>query len=358
MHWHGNPLFEDVSVFHSRDRDETHAWLRKVDFCIDYPARAEGPLNVRLNGIYMPGMYLGYAQYGSTVLVHASPARNDYWVQLPLRGHLEATIGRNRIDCNPDCAWIASPTRQDYYAMRSDAHSARIHLCLNKTAIARHLEMLLGDSLGAPLEFAPTMNLTTGYGNSFARFVLMVATDLDRAGSIYFVPATMIMLEQFIFTSLLMSHPHNYSAALRRLDKPITPRDVKRAIDYMQGHLGAPISLADIVRVSGVPGRTLFKHFNDYRGQSPMRYLRNARLDKARETLQHPDKATSVTEIAMQYGFAHMGRFSEQYRLRFGESPSETLSRGKIHSPSRALIHTASAFSDFRAEWWKGRHIE
>jgi AraC-like DNA-binding protein len=351
----GKPLLDDLSVFRSRDRDETQAWLQKVDFCVDYPARAERQLDVRLNGIYLPGMYLGYAQYGSAVLVRASPARNDYWVQLPLRGHLEATVGRDRIDCNPNCAWIASPTRHDYYVMRSDAGSARIHLCLNKSAIVRQLETLLDAPLGAPLEFAPAMDLTAGYGNSLARFILMVATDLDRVGSIYFAPATMIMLEQFIFAALLMSHPHNYSVALRRLERPIASRDVKRAIDYMQGHLEAPIRLADIVQASGVPGRTLFKHFNDCRGLSPMRYLRNARLDKVRETLHCAAPEASVTEIAMQWGFTHMGRFSVEYRRRFGESPSETLSRSVNRLPSRTSNRPVSSFSDFRAAWWKAR---
>jgi AraC-like DNA-binding protein len=182
--------------------------------------------------------------------------------------------------------WIASPTRHDYYAMRSDAGSARIHLCLNKSAISHQLEALLDEPLGAPLEFAPAMDLRTGFGNSLARLILMVATDLHRAGSIYLAPVTMVALEQSVSTSLLTSHPHNYSTALRCRDKPIAPRDIKRAIDYMQAHLDAPIRLADIVQASGVPGRTLFKHFSDCRGLSPMRYLRNARLDKVRDAFR------------------------------------------------------------------------
>jgi transcriptional regulator GlxA family with amidase domain len=141
---------------------------------------------------------------------------------------------------------------------------------------------------------------------------------------------------------------------LRRREKPIAPRDVKRAIDYMQGHLDVPIRLADVVQASGVPGRTLFKHFNDCRGLSPMRYLRNARLDHIREMLVRAQPEESVTEIAMQWGFTHMGRFSIEYRRRFGESPSETLSRAACslsYSPNSPSI----SFSDFRAAWWKTR---
>jgi transcriptional regulator GlxA family with amidase domain len=168
----------------------------------------------------------------------------------------------------------------------------------------------------------------------------------------------MIMLQQFIFTALLVSHPHNYSAALQRLERPIAPRDVKRAIDYIHAHVDAPITLADIVQASGVPGRTLFKHFNDCRGQSPMRYLRNVRLDNARETLRRADSGARVTEIATQWGFTHMGRFSVEYRLRFGESPSETLSRSFANSPSREPHPSARSFSDYRAAWWKRRRSD
>ena len=33
----------------------------------------------------------------------------------------------------------------------------------------------------------------------------------------------------------------------------------------------------------------------------------------------------SVTELAMDYGFLHLGRFSETYRQRYGVLPSVTL---------------------------------
>jgi transcriptional regulator GlxA family with amidase domain len=58
-----------------------------------------------------------------------------------------------------------------------------------------------------------------------------------------------------------------------------------------------------------------------------MRYLRNARFQQAREALRRAPPETSVTDIAMTWGFSHMGRFSVEYRKRFGESPSDTLKR-------------------------------
>ena len=60
-----------------------------------------------------------------------------------------------------------------------------------------------------------------------------------------------------------------------------------------------------------------------------MEYLREIRLKRAREALlaADPCSATSVTEIALDSGFVHLGRFSSEYRNRFGESPSQTLRR-------------------------------
>jgi transcriptional regulator GlxA family with amidase domain len=140
----------------------------------------------------------------------------------------------------------------------------------------------------------------------------------------------MSRFEQFIMTRLLLSHPHTHSAALRRRERSIAPRDVMRAIDYLEAHLDAPVTLADLVEASGVPGRTLFKHFRDSRGTSPMRYLRAARLKKAREALLRAQPGERVSTIAMSWGFSHWGRFSVEYRKRFGESPSETLARCRL----------------------------
>jgi AraC-like DNA-binding protein len=37
--------------------------------------------------------------------------------------------------------------------------------------------------------------------------------------------------------------------------------------------------------------------------------------------------AASITELAHDAGFVHLGRFSDRYRRAYGESPSQTLQR-------------------------------
>jgi AraC-like DNA-binding protein len=326
------PMLESRRVFQSRDVDETRAWLRGKEFRFDPLGRPAVRPDVRMNGIYLPNMYLGYLQYGVAATVQAAPARNDYWVQLPVRGALDASFGGDSIACDSYRAVVLSPTRNDYYVMRSDAGSARIHISLKRDALLRQLALLLGEPVDAPIEFEPALELTFGYGRSLARYLLMAATNFEHADAALLNPIMIDMFEQFIMNGLLLSHPHNCSERLRRCEKPIAPRDVKRVTDFVESNLDSPITLSDIVEVSGVAGRTLFKHFREWRGISPMRYVRNSRLDKVRAALTRATADVSVTEIAMNWGFGHMGRFSVEYRKRFGESPSQTLRRRRTNS--------------------------
>ena len=57
-----------------------------------------------------------------------------------------------------------------------------------------------------------------------------------------------------------------------------------------------------------------------------MRLLKTTRLDGARSELLKADSdSVSVTDIALKWGCQHLGRFSVEYKQRFGESPSATL---------------------------------
>jgi len=56
---------------------------------------------------------------------------------------------------------------------------------------------------------------------------------------------------------------------------------------------------------------------------------KRVRLQVARDRLTRPGTGSSVTDIALDCGFVHLGRFSGQYRQAYGELPSETLARAR-----------------------------
>jgi len=87
-------------------------------------------------------------------------------------------------------------------------------------------------------------------------------------------------------------------------------------------------TVADLCAAAGVSERTLQYAFQDYVGMSPVAYLRLCRLNDARAALLRGDPQTiSVTNVAMQFNFEHLGRFAGDYKRLFGEAPSATLAR-------------------------------
>ena len=99
-----------------------------------------------------------------------------------------------------------------------------------------------------------------------------------------------------------------------------------RARDYMEDHFRDPIRMEDVCGETGVGLRALQRAFADYFQMSPYRYLTKIRLDRARRELRSGDpEFNTVTDVASNNGFSHMGRFSIAYREAFGELPRETL---------------------------------
>jgi transcriptional regulator GlxA family with amidase domain len=118
---------------------------------------------------------------------------------------------------------------------------------------------------------------------------------------------------------------------------PVGPEDkvmrriaVVRACTHIDEHLREPIKLGDLCRVADVRARTLESGFQEFYDIGPMAYLRSVRLCRARRDLLNARRLdASVEKIARQWTFSHMGQFSRDYRVLFGENPSTTLERAR-----------------------------
>ena len=86
------------------------------------------------------------------------------------------------------------------------------------------------------------------------------------------------------------------------------------------------INVLELAQIAGVPLRQLQQGFKTYTGMSPAQWLRLRRLNGARRELLSSAQ-TTVAEVAMNWSFWHLGRFSHSYRALFKELPSETLRR-------------------------------
>ncbi len=133
------------------------------------------------------------------------------------------------------------------------------------------------------------------------------------------------VLEQRLLENLLLrtcpasekeSYPQKYIAA-------------RRAQRYVLEHFEDVPSLRDLCAQAASSHATLDRGLRELYGLSPLLYLKMLRLSRARKDLRQPNEDTTMTDVALRWGFLELGRFSVQYRQRFGETPSETLAHAR-----------------------------
>jgi AraC-like DNA-binding protein len=102
----------------------------------------------------------------------------------------------------------------------------------------------------------------------------------------------------------------------------------RRAREYIEDHYHGTIRMEDLCRCTGASMRTVQRAFSEYFQMSPFDYIKARRLNAARQDLLAGEASLdTVTRIAVENGFTHLGRFSVGYREHFNELPRETLAR-------------------------------
>ncbi|WP_164661389.1 helix-turn-helix domain-containing protein [Tropicibacter sp. Alg240-R139] len=120
-------------------------------------------------------------------------------------------------------------------------------------------------------------------------------------------------------------------SADRKLENDVLQRYSKIIKDveaFSMRHLDGPVLVRDLCRHANVSERTLHFAFREILNMPPAAYLRRLRLHRARSDLQLGSKSsTTVSAVALDWGFWHFGEFSRAYKALFGEMPSATLKR-------------------------------
>ena len=118
-----------------------------------------------------------------------------------------------------------------------------------------------------------------------------------------------------------------------RMGNGTSEKMVTRVEEYARMNLDKPLTLTDLAAEAGVSVRSLHNAFASSRGTSPSRWLRNIRLERARQLLLNSREGHSITAIAYETGFGKPSAFAYFYRRYFGEYPSDTL-RGRRSAAS------------------------
>ncbi|MEM1262959.1 MAG: helix-turn-helix domain-containing protein [Pseudomonadota bacterium] len=89
--------------------------------------------------------------------------------------------------------------------------------------------------------------------------------------------------------------------------------------DWMQANLSRPIALSDMADFCATTVRTLQRRYKANLKTSPLKTLKQLRMQKAKNLLRSSDAA--VTLVASECGFNSVQQFSKDFRSIFGVSP-------------------------------------
>ena len=89
---------------------------------------------------------------------------------------------------------------------------------------------------------------------------------------------------------------------------------------YIHAHLDRDISLDDISQAAHISKYHFLRLFRQQYGITPHQYVINCRINAARAAL---DVGTSLTEVALRYGFADLSHFNRRFKRIYGMTPHQ-----------------------------------
>ena len=318
----------DHPYIDSNNLEETRAKLAIKDIAFDLaPRAAANRFHARLYCAQFSELHFASTLLHEPATLQFSDGRGEFAVMVPFRGAFHARNGSRSVTPQTGQLTVFSPDEPLSVTQGDDCD--RLTVYLSQHLIEEQLELMLGEQAAEPLCFDPTPNPFRNGGRFLKSLIDETLKPLE--GKSYVLPEEEDGYERFreaLVMHMLLSLRHNYSQALTRLvPGGSLPADVKRVLEYIHAYPRRVTSLKGLVEVADVPGRTLIHHFQQFLGSSPVRYARDLRFRRAKAELERAGPSTTVAEIARQWGFTHLGRFSVDYRRRFGETPSETLSK-------------------------------
>ncbi len=277
-------------------------------------------LDLHHNQVRLRELSLNTLSYGADVLIDPGERGDFFMVQLPLAGHAAIVEGCAETRGDTRMLTVLQPRQRCRMLWSGDCRM--ILLQVPRDVVERRAAEW---GRKAPPRFASARSRQDPEVAAWWQAVEDLTCNLDRHGPQWMRhPAACAAMEEFLLSAFtaMLSEPEAASAG--RGDE----RCLRRAKEYIHGHLDRALSLPEIARHAGVSPRTLEAAFKRQGEPTPVAYARRQRLAAVHRALRaaaQEGRAANVTEVALAHGFLHLGRFAAQYRAQFGCAPSQTL---------------------------------
>jgi len=319
------PLLHRFSVSESGDADALSATLAPwFGPTVIEPARGSRVIQARFNISRLKKIAVGCGTVDQAFSMKVANA-GSFSHGFPIRGIGEHINNGLTVRDLPHKGALGAPGPMSLSYSSNFELSA---LFIGPQTLSNTLSALTGLSAIGRLELDKSNYESRPEAAMLRRLVTLMIAELDGEDP-NLSPIVLAELEQAILVAFLCGTGHNYCQLLNGRPPSTGPWQLRRAEEYIEANWDQPITIEALAVIANASARSIFHSFKEHRGFSPMRFVKQVRLGHAREMLNKPNAATSVTGIAFACGFGNLGHFANDYLRAFGESPSATLNRSK-----------------------------
>lgn len=262
------------------------------------------------------GFGLSRISYGNHVRVK-SPALDDiYHFQVVTRGECRWRHGGENLRVRRGQAMMVNPDEVIDLEYTQECEKviikvpASIMKSVSSTGSSAREQVVRFDRLPIDMRLCP----------SLMSILDAVFSEFEESGDSN-LGAVTLPYREIVLKKLLKVFPNNWNAS--DSVQPVSP-SMERIIRYIEENVKEDIELETLSQISNMSIRSIYNAFSRVFSTTPKSYVKLVKLKRLRNDLLH-GHCRNVTEVALDYGFSHLGRFSSDYRKRFGELPSETM---------------------------------
>ena len=281
-----------------------------------------GRFEARHNQVRLNQMSLNVLSYGADVTIDPGVRGDFYLFQLPLRGTALLNSNGQQAQVDTRTMGVLLPHATTTMNWSSDCTMLMVHV--PSKLLHQRLPAAPGQ---ACLPLSLTQSLDNPAVSAWWAALVGMTRNLDQHGEQWLkLPAAQAAMEAFLLSGVSMLHSPDGDKKVPGTSK--TNLALQRALDFIHANGQRSLRLQEVAEAACVSPRTLESIFHNRFGLSPLTYERCVRLDQVHQTLKTyaaSGKRASVTQIALQNGFIHMGRFAAYYKARFSCAPSDTL---------------------------------
>lgn len=303
-------IFERADAYAVSDYVNQHVGSH----CIRLPPR--GRPQASISHRTFSSLDLCRISYGAPVRVTSTALETIYHLQILLQGHCRSNARGEEQVFGPGEILLINPDDPVDLTYSADCEKFIVKLpvrLMENACLEQHWTL---PQQG--IRFVAARHELTEMGG-FLQLLGLICHEAENAAE----PEVQGLYERIVANKLLALLASN---VLRVIPRPDESGGFEAVRQFIEEHLTEDVSVEQLMAVARVSERSLYTLFERQVGVSPRDYIRQRKLERVHAMLQLAT-ARSVTEVALDHGFMHLGRFSEAYRKRFGELPSQTWKR-------------------------------